>query len=166
MRKGFSLIDVFVIIAIMALLIAILLAALGRAREASKRTACASKLLLHMIELIEWKTDEDSKKCGTYAIRFFSEAVEDRTDLWAMEWYSEGAETKQGPAAADPLLRPSDLIRTEPMLTPLAQPRTQTNRAEIDIENETLDAGLLRFRDVRLCLFCVVFLDNSACGGT
>jgi len=80
------------------------------------------KLLLHMIELIEWQTAEDSTKCGTYAIRFFPEAVEDRADLWAMEWYSEGSETEQGPAEADPLLRSSVPVRTGYTLTPLAQP--------------------------------------------
>lgn len=78
------------------------------------------KLLLHMIEVIEWKTDEDTKKCGTYAIRFFPEAVEDRADLWAMEWYSEGPETKQGPADADPLLRSSAPVRAGYTLTPPA----------------------------------------------
>lgn len=71
-----------------------------------------------MIEVVEWKTDEESKKCGTYVIRFFPEAVEDRTDLWAMEWYSEGPETKQGPAEADPLLRSSALVRAGYTLTP------------------------------------------------
>ena len=37
--------------------------------------------------------------------------------------------------------------------TPYPQPTKQKNRAKNDIENETLDSGLLRSREVRLCLF-------------
>lgn len=91
------------------------------------------KLLLHMIEVIEWKTSEESKRCGTYAIRFFPEAVEDRADLWAMEWYSEGSENEQGPAEADPLLRSSALVRAGYTLTPSAQPGKRADRLIFDM---------------------------------
>jgi prepilin-type N-terminal cleavage/methylation domain-containing protein/prepilin-type processing-associated H-X9-DG protein len=58
-QRGFTLIEILVVVAIIALLVAILLPSLARAREASRRTVCGSNLLqIHKADtfyLADWK---------------------------------------------------------------------------------------------------------------
>lgn len=59
-KKGFTLIEMLVVISIIALLVAMLLPALTKAREASRRTVCASYVRQFMIGIHIYSNDEDN----------------------------------------------------------------------------------------------------------
>jgi len=58
-RRGFTLIELLVVVAIIALLIAILLPALGRAKELANRTTCAANLTGIMKSMILYSADNN-----------------------------------------------------------------------------------------------------------
>ncbi|AQQ69856.1 putative major pilin subunit [Limihaloglobus sulfuriphilus] len=58
-KKGFTLIELLVVISIIALLMAIMLPALGRARELAKMVVCRSNLKTLVIGSILWSEDND-----------------------------------------------------------------------------------------------------------
>jgi prepilin-type N-terminal cleavage/methylation domain-containing protein len=58
-KKGFTLIELLVVISVIALLMAILLPALGKAREFAKRTICASNIRQIGVAIIAYSVDTD-----------------------------------------------------------------------------------------------------------
>lgn len=63
------------------------------------------RLLRNIIEVVDWMPSPDGDKRGTYAIRFFPEAVREQTDF-LLETWPEGCGNENVPAVAEPLLSP------------------------------------------------------------
>ncbi len=63
-RYGFTLIELLVVIAIIALLLAILLPALGRVREQTKRVVCSSQLRQQTLAMVCYTENYDGKVMG------------------------------------------------------------------------------------------------------
>jgi len=61
---GFTLIELLVVIAIIALLLGILLPALGRVREQTKRVVCSSQLRQQTLALVYYTENHDGKVMG------------------------------------------------------------------------------------------------------
>ena len=59
LRAGFTLIELLVVISIIALLLSILLPALGKARSAARRTACAAQMRQVSIAIIGYSLDNN-----------------------------------------------------------------------------------------------------------
>ncbi len=60
-RKAFTLIELLVVIAVIAVLMSILLPALGRAREQARVQSCASRVRQHVLALTMYADDNSSK---------------------------------------------------------------------------------------------------------
>ena len=63
-RNGFTLIELLVVISIIALLLAILLPALGKVREQTKRVVCSSQLRQQTLALVYYTENYDGKVMG------------------------------------------------------------------------------------------------------
>jgi prepilin-type N-terminal cleavage/methylation domain-containing protein len=63
-RYGFTLIELLVVIAIISLLLAILLPALSRVREQTKRVACSSQLRQQTLAMVCYTENYDGKVMG------------------------------------------------------------------------------------------------------
>ena len=63
-RRGFTLIELLVVIAVIALLLAILLPALGLVRKQAKRVVCTSQLRQQTLALTYYTENHDGKVMG------------------------------------------------------------------------------------------------------
>lgn len=82
--KGFTLIELLVVIAIIALLIGILLPALGKARESARGLKCATNLSQLNVAMNTYANDYK----GMYPPSLF-DALDPDTNKYSMMWYDE-----------------------------------------------------------------------------
>lgn len=66
--RGFTLIEILVVVAIIALLAAILFPVFSRARESSRRATCQSNLKQIGLALAQYASDYDGRYCNGYVI--------------------------------------------------------------------------------------------------
>jgi prepilin-type N-terminal cleavage/methylation domain-containing protein/prepilin-type processing-associated H-X9-DG protein len=92
-KKGFTLVELLVVIAIIALLMGILLPALGRARESSKLIVCQSNLRQLAVSWMTYAQSNDERMC--YPFMYQSH----KNGMWAMKetwiWAPYNAQTNQ-----------------------------------------------------------------------
>ena len=65
-RQAFTLIELLIVIAIIALLAAILFPVFGRARENARRTSCASNMKQMGLAMLQYAQDYDERYCRPY----------------------------------------------------------------------------------------------------
>lgn len=82
-RRAFTLIELLVVVAIIALLIAVLIPALGIARDKAKATACGANLKSIGTGLVIYHTDNDGYVVPSYNMTGHGQGVDTTLDGWA-----------------------------------------------------------------------------------
>jgi prepilin-type N-terminal cleavage/methylation domain-containing protein len=111
-RRTFTLIELLVVVAIIAILAALLLPALGKAKFQARRISCVNQQRQVGIALTTFADDNDSR----YPQRAVEQAPHDAIRLMGLKWGLYGVDDRAVLAEAMPSISssaPSPLFRTE-----------------------------------------------------
>ncbi len=85
-QKGFTLVELLVVIGIIAVLISILLPAMNKAREAANRTTCASNIRQLVLGISLYAVDQKDKTPALIASHRYPAGTEFFSDYWMRDW--------------------------------------------------------------------------------
>lgn len=122
--KGFTLIELLVVISIIAILMAVMMPALGRARESAKMVVCRSNLKTLVLGASLWSGDNDD-----WAIAGAWYSDDDQFERCSITSYVSASAENEGDSFVCPSAKGADFFSSDPSYDTTGNERTYTYAA-------------------------------------